>query len=74
MTDRERVETLLNIGAYTRGTNPQIDEAVEMWPHFMELLRQPIEQRVTLAEAEADMAALVQRAHPVASTVTPQGA
>lgn len=70
----QRVEMLLNIGAYTRGTNPQIDEAIAVHPHIMGLLRQPIGQRVGLAQATAEVAALVARVRAQGTRTTPRGA
>jgi flagellum-specific ATP synthase len=58
----QRVETLVNIGAYTRGTNPQIDHAIEMWPQIMEMLRQGIAEGVSIAESQACVARLAQTA------------
>jgi flagellum-specific ATP synthase len=63
MVAYRRVETLLDIGAYTRGTNPAIDRAVEMWPRVLQMIAQPIEQRVTLAQARAALADLVRGDH-----------
>jgi flagellum-specific ATP synthase len=75
LVTHQRVEMLLNIGAYTRGTSPQIDEAVTMHPQIMAMLRQPIAQRVSLAQADSDMAALVNRGSRVEdrrSTIDPR--
>jgi FliI/YscN family ATPase len=61
MATHRRVETLIDIGAYARGTNPDIDRAVEVWPHIGGFLRQPISQRVSLAQAQSDLARLVRQ-------------
>jgi flagellum-specific ATP synthase len=42
---------LINIGAYQRGSDPRIDAAIELWPAMQKFLMQPIEQRVSHAEA-----------------------
>jgi flagellum-specific ATP synthase/type III secretion protein N (ATPase) len=39
---------LLDIGAYKTGTNPQLDKALEIHPHLMEFLRQPIAEKTAL--------------------------
>jgi flagellum-specific ATP synthase len=41
---------LLDIGAYKPGTNPQLDRALEIHPKLMEFLRQPINEKTTLAK------------------------
>jgi flagellum-specific ATP synthase len=40
---------LLDIGAYKTGTNPQLDQALEIYPRLMEFLRQPIAEKTPLA-------------------------
>jgi len=42
---------LINIGAYQKGSDPRIDTAIELWPAMQKFLMQPIEQRVSHAEA-----------------------
>ena len=42
---------LVAIGAYQPGTNPQLDEAIALWPGIIEFLRQHQKQRITSAEA-----------------------
>ena len=39
---------LLDIGAYKSGTNPQLDKALEIYPHLVEFLRQPIAEKTAL--------------------------
>lgn len=39
------VEDLIRIGAYTRGTNPQIDKVIELIPVVNEFLQQEVNQR-----------------------------
>lgn len=41
---------LLDIGAYKSGTNPQLDQALQIHPHLMEFLRQPIAEKTHLPE------------------------
>jgi len=42
---------LINIGAYQKGSDARIDAAIELWPAIQKFLMQPIEQRVSHAEA-----------------------
>jgi flagellum-specific ATP synthase len=44
---------LISIGAYQKGSDPRIDAAIDLWPSMQKFLMQPIEQRVTHAEALA---------------------
>jgi len=37
---------LVSVGAYQPGSNPQLDEAIAMWPAIIEFLRQPQRQSV----------------------------
>ncbi|MDA1166607.1 MAG: hypothetical protein O3B13_26215 [Planctomycetota bacterium] len=39
------LEDLIRIGAYTRGTNPQIDKGIELIPIVNEFLQQEVNQR-----------------------------
>jgi flagellum-specific ATP synthase len=41
---------LLDIGAYKSGTNPQLDTALQIHPHLMEFLRQPIAEKTGLVQ------------------------
>ncbi|MEL7186149.1 MAG: flagellar protein export ATPase FliI [Pseudomonadota bacterium] len=42
---------LVAIGAYKAGTNPQLDEAIALWPGIIEFLRQHQDQRIDAAQA-----------------------
>ena len=42
---------LINIGAYQKGSDARVDAAIELWPAMQKFLMQPIEQRVSHAEA-----------------------
>jgi len=46
-----KAETLINIGAYSRGSNPEIDMAMNMIGRLQKYLTQPVEERCTLPEA-----------------------
>ena len=49
---------LITIGAYQRGSDPRIDSAIEVHPHILNLLRQPIDSSVPMAESVSALQAL----------------
>ncbi len=49
------VEDLLRIGAYVKGSSPQVDRAVELMPAVEAFLRQPIGERSPLARTREAM-------------------
>ncbi|MDR2935585.1 MAG: FliI/YscN family ATPase [Candidatus Adiutrix sp.] len=51
----QRNEDMINLGAYQKGANPEIDQALERYPHLMNFLRQPFDEAVNLGEARADL-------------------
>ncbi|HML60550.1 FliI/YscN family ATPase [Solidesulfovibrio sp.] len=54
-----RVEDMVNIGAYARGANPDIDRAIDMIGPINDFLRQDIAASATLDESFAAITALV---------------
>jgi flagellum-specific ATP synthase len=56
-----RVEDMINIGAYTKGSNPDIDYAIEKIGEINEFLRQKTEERATLQDSFARLKAIVGR-------------
>ncbi|ADN01860.1 FliI/YscN family ATPase [Spirochaeta thermophila] len=46
----QETEDLINVGAYARGSNPEVDKAIEKLPDINAFLRQEIEERAPLAE------------------------
>ncbi|MDG5788190.1 flagellar protein export ATPase FliI [Evansella sp. AB-P1] len=44
-------EDLINIGAYKRGTNRQLDEAVQQYPSIIQFIKQEVHEKITLDEA-----------------------
>ncbi len=49
-----RQEDLINIGAYQRGSNPEVDEAIRMYPRLQAFLTQSMDEPVShAASAEA---------------------
>ncbi len=49
------VEDLIRIGAYTKGTNPQIDKVIELIPVVNEFLQQEVNQRFTSPDTRSVM-------------------
>jgi FliI/YscN family ATPase len=45
-------EDMINIGAYQKGTSPEVDQAIAYYPRFMEFLRQPFNQPATIEMAK----------------------
>ncbi len=43
-------EDLINVGAYVKGSNPEIDEAIDILPEINEFLRQDITEKAELSE------------------------
>jgi len=49
----QRNEDMINLGAYQKGANPEIDQALERYPHLMNFLKQPFDEPVSLEESRA---------------------
>ena len=49
---------LIAVGAHQAGSNPQLDEAITLWPAMTDFLRQPMNDSVNLAEGLDDLRAL----------------
>ena len=56
-----RVEDMVNIGAYVKGSNPEIDKALELINPINDFLRQPVEEKQTLEESFQKLLSLI---HP----------
>lgn len=54
----KRVEDMVNIGAYARGSNPEIDKAIDMVPAINAFLRQAVEDGQTLEDSFSQLKAL----------------
>jgi len=54
-----RNEDLINIGAYVKGSNPEIDRALRMMPEFNAYLRQPVDLPARLEEAVTRLSVLM---------------
>jgi flagellum-specific ATP synthase len=53
-----KAEDLINIGAYVKGSNPEVDYAIDMIGRVNTFLTQAIEEKVGFAESKRDMFAL----------------
>ncbi|MDX1962535.1 MAG: FliI/YscN family ATPase [Pirellulales bacterium] len=51
-------EDLISIGAYRKGANRQVDAAIDLLDEMHKFLRQRVDERVTLADAQASLAQL----------------
>ncbi|MGD8212909.1 MAG: hypothetical protein PVF32_23790, partial [Desulfobacterales bacterium] len=50
-----KAEDLINIGAYVAGSNPKIDNAIEMFDSITNYLRQTIEETVNFENSIAQL-------------------
>ena len=55
---------LIAIGAYQRGNDPLVDEALLRWPEILEFLGQDVARSADLAQSRAELELLVERAPP----------
>ncbi|MBY6271055.1 MAG: flagellum-specific ATP synthase FliI, partial [Bacillaceae bacterium] len=46
-----RSEDLINIGAYKRGTSPEIDRAIDYYPKIVEFLKQKVNEKYSMEES-----------------------
>jgi flagellum-specific ATP synthase len=53
----EHNRDLITIGAYQRGSDPRIDNAIARWPQIEGYLRQDMRERVSLGASTAQLAA-----------------
>jgi len=60
---------LISVGAYVKGSNPQIDEAIRLYPALTEFLQQGIDEPVDFAQSMHDLTALMEKEN----TVQPNG-
>lgn len=54
-------EDMINIGAYVKGSNKEIDAAIGMLPHINAFLRQDVADRATFADAASKLLALAKQ-------------
>ncbi|HSH30049.1 MAG TPA: FliI/YscN family ATPase, partial [Thiohalobacter sp.] len=51
----QRNQDLINVGAYQKGSDPRVDEAIHYQPRLMQFLRQGMHERVSLVESLDDL-------------------
>ena len=51
-------EDMLRVGLYERGADPELDEAIRVWPRLRRFLQQPSGRGVSLADSRRELAAL----------------
>jgi flagellum-specific ATP synthase len=61
-----QAEDLINIGAYAKGSNPKIDQAIAVNDRINQFLRQNVEDTGSVAETLAQMQAIVRVAENIA--------
>ncbi len=55
----QRSRDLISVGAYVRGSDTQLDEAIALYPQLESFLRQDIHERVDVARSRERLAALL---------------
>ena len=63
----EHNRDLITIGAYQRGSDPRIDDAIARWPQIEGFLRQDMHERVSLGASTAQLAATMAEAPAAAA-------
>ena len=58
----QRQRDLIAVGAYQKGSDPQVDQAIAMWPRLRDYLRQEVDEPVTLARAVDELARIAAEA------------
>jgi flagellum-specific ATP synthase len=61
---------LITVGAYRRGADPRLDQAVEQWPKILEFLRQDMYEPVEFERSYADLQKLVTQFSAPAATIS----
>ena len=56
----EQNRDLISVGAYTRGSDQRIDEAIQMQPRLMDFLHQDLHRAMPFADSVHDLAAVLQ--------------
>lgn len=61
VTAYEDMAELIRLGAYRKGTDPKVDEAIRLYPQIEEFLTQNKDENTPIAEAFDDLAGIVGR-------------
>ena len=73
MSTFRRVEDMVNIGAYARGSNPEIDEAIAAMPAINAFLRQEVADPQSLEQSMEQLRALAAAGAPQPGAPAPHG-
>lgn len=57
----ERSKDLINVGAYSAGSDPLLDEAIKLYPQIVEFLQQDILEKSSISESLSELTALFER-------------
>ena len=57
-------QDLIAVGAYQKGADPQVDQAIAMWPHLARFLQQETDDPVELGAAQERLASLAAEMAP----------
>jgi flagellum-specific ATP synthase len=64
----EHNRDLITIGAYQRGSDPRVDEAIAIWPQIESYLRQDMREHVRFADSIAQLQQAVADPAPARSS------
>ncbi|MFK7839355.1 MAG: flagellar protein export ATPase FliI [Bdellovibrionales bacterium] len=59
ITSYEDMAELIRLGAYRKGSDPDVDEAISLYPEIEEFLRQNKDEKTTIEEGFARLAAII---------------
>jgi flagellum-specific ATP synthase len=59
----QRNRDLISVGAYVRGSDPLLDEAIALYPRMEQFLKQGMYERETYPASLAQLTALLQPVH-----------
>ncbi|WP_197722859.1 flagellar protein export ATPase FliI [Sulfurivermis fontis] len=60
---------LISVGAYVKGSNPQIDEAIRLYPSLTQFLQQGINEPVDFAQSMQDLTTVMESSVPQGGTL-----
>ena len=63
LAEYKKNEDLITIGAYHFGTNPKLDEAIQLMPSILDFLKQPKEESESFESSFEKLKALFSKQH-----------
>ncbi|MBT8137855.1 MAG: flagellar protein export ATPase FliI [Gammaproteobacteria bacterium] len=63
-------EDLISVGAYRKGSDPRIDDAIKYWPRIQDFMRQGLQQPVNWQNSLADLEKLLAHTPAIAEETT----